>query len=634
MPANRQAVIPQTSRCFNFNDGLVRWLVAIALLAATVSTTEAAELTLEPTIDLPLTVAITHAGDDRLFLTTIDGQVRLYQDGALRPGPFLDIRNRIRGQGLGLWSVAFHPDFASNGFVFAHYAELVDGASVISRFRLAASGDRLDPASEKVLLRIDKVQQLHYGGQLQFGPDGMLYISTGDSSSSQDGPDPRCVAQSLTSLEGKILRLDVDQNADVAPYHAVPADNPFRGVGRGEIWAYGLRNPWRFSFDREAGDLWLTDVGENRHEEIDFEPATGPSRGGRNYGWKVMEGEACFNDLSGCGSVPPCGDPGLTSPTIDYEHTGGRCAVIGGHVYRGRLVPSLFGKYLYGDFCTGELWAAGRQDTSWTVDSLPIVLSELSSFGEDVDGELWLVAGSTVYRLVDRDLPAQGLVELEATSYEVAEDAGELAIGVRRLGGSSGAVRTTIRVVEGTATAGEDFVAQTTELAWADGELGVKTFTLEIRDDPREEIDETLRLELDPPTGGAVLGGRAVSEVRIRDDEGCVASTTALCLSGERFRVEVDWRTHDSGNGVGQTRVLTDAGGYFWFFSPDNPELFVKILNACEINGYFWVFAAGLTDVETHLEITDTARGVQRVWDDPLGQLFSTVRDLKAFDCP
>jgi glucose/arabinose dehydrogenase len=475
---------------------------------------------------LPVPLAATHAGDARLFVTLLDGRVMIVADGALLPRPFLDVRHRTSETGLGLYSVAFHPDHAANGYVFAHYTEAGTGDSIVSRFELREGDpDRATAASEAILLRIPKQQRLHYGGQLAFGPDGFLYVSTGEGTGQGNVVDPECAAQSLASLEGKILRLDVDAGADAAPYYAVPEDNPFVGVGRGEIWALGLRNPWRFSFDRAGGDLWIADVGQDRREEIDREEAGSP--GGRNYGWKVMEGTFCFDNRRGCpATLPPCGDPGWTPPVIEYTHAGERCSVIGGHVYRGAAIPELAGRYLYGDFCTGEVWAAAPRGGGWEPIALPFTLPGLTAFGEDAEGELWLTAQGTVYRLRGAD----------------------------------------------------------------------------------------------PPDGG----------------EPCVADAQHLCLNEGRFEVSVSWRTGNGESGLGRAVALVDDAGYFWFFGPDNPELFVKVLDACrEPFQRFWVFAAGLTEVETSLLVVDTETGASRRYDSALGQPYTPVRDTQAFaTCP
>ncbi|HRC86394.1 MAG TPA: PQQ-dependent sugar dehydrogenase, partial [Thermoanaerobaculia bacterium] len=248
--------------------------------------------------ELSRPVAITHAGDDRLFVTLQGGRVVILERGLLRSEPFLDIEDRVSCCGeQGLLSVAFHPLYSQNGFFFADYTG-AGGETVISRFSVSpADANRALATSEKVLLRIPQPFANHNGGQLQFGPDGYLYVGMGDGGS---GFDPQCRAQDDSSLLGKLLRLDVDQSPDAPPYHGIPATNPFRGAGAplDEIWAKGLRNPWRFSFDRQSGDLYLGDVGQNSQEEIDRQPAG--SAGGENYGWKLLEGDLCLGSAAGC----------------------------------------------------------------------------------------------------------------------------------------------------------------------------------------------------------------------------------------------------------------------------------------------------------------------------------------------
>ena len=329
-------------------------------------------------------------GDDRLFLTQQNGLVHVFSGGALRPEPFLDLQPLVSTGGeRGLLSVAFHPDYADNGLFFVCYTDL-EGAVTIARYRVSADPDRADPASGEVLLRIPKSYQEHNGGQLQFGPDGYLYASIGDGGSEGHvGGDPHCVAQQGGTLFGKILRLDVDRGSGGKPY-AIPPDNPFRGSTsmREEVWATGLRNPWRFSFDRRTGDLYIADVGEELREEIDFEPAGSP--GGRNYGWNVLEGTLCFTSEGCPADTPPCGSPVYTPPILEYGHEDDRCSVAGGYVYRGTALPHLHGAYLFGDTCNGQLWAAERKSGRWQVRELPVRARYVTSFGEDPRGEMVL----------------------------------------------------------------------------------------------------------------------------------------------------------------------------------------------------------------------------------------------------
>ncbi len=327
----------------------------------------------------------------RLFVVEQAGRIRGLRDGALREPPFLDLAARISAGGeRGLLGLAFHPGYASNRRFFVNYTDPA-GDTVIAEFRTSADPDLADAQSERVLLRVDQPFSNHNGGGLAFGPDGKLYLGLGDGGS---GGDPLGNGQSLDTLLGKLLRIDVDAGA---PY-ALPSDNPFanRPGARGEIWAFGLRNPWRFAFDRLTGDLYVGDVGQGRREEIDVGLAT--RRGGENYGWNVSEGNLCFAPSSGCDTR------GQTLPVLEYDHSQG-CSVTGGVVYRGCRMPGLQGTYFYGDFCTGFVRSfrleAGRavDARDWTA-GLGGGLSQVSAFGVDADGEvLVLDYDGELYRL-------------------------------------------------------------------------------------------------------------------------------------------------------------------------------------------------------------------------------------------
>jgi glucose/arabinose dehydrogenase len=341
-------------------------------------------------------VALTHAGDTRLFITQQIGTIVIYDGTAARATPFLDIRSLVLDSGeRGLLSVAFHPHYSQNGFFFVYYTNR-DGDNSIARYKVSAADPNIaDATSGTILLTIPHPNFAnHNGGQLQFGPDGYLYIGTGDGGFAGD---PNNNAQNIDQLLGKILRIDVDHGS---PY-GVPASNPFflRPGPRGEIWAYGLRNPWRFSFDRETGDLWIGDVGQDNYEEVDFQPAT--SIGGENYGWRKMEGFHCYNPSSNCV------DPSFTMPVIEYSHALGACSISGGYRYRGTQIPAMRGAYLYGDYCTGTIWSATQTGAVWTPKTLFTTSISISSFGEDVAGELYVldVAKGVVYKIVPRNQP-------------------------------------------------------------------------------------------------------------------------------------------------------------------------------------------------------------------------------------
>jgi glucose/arabinose dehydrogenase len=333
-------------------------------------------------------VSITHAGDARLFITLQAGQVVIHDGTRLLPTPFLDIRSLVLSGGeRGLLSVAFHPRYAENGFFFVNYTDR-NGDTIVARYRVSADPNVADLSSSRQILFVDQPYANHNGGQLQFGPDGYLYVGMGDGGSAGD-PENR--AQNRNTLLGKMLRLDVDAD----PY-AIPPSNPYAssGTGRPEIWAYGLRNPWRFSFDRATGELWIADVGQGSWEEVNLQPAS--SIGGENYGWDVMEGTHCFGAAT-------CTRTGLVEPVIEYNHSGGACSVTGGYVYRGARSPRLQGRYLYGDYCNGKIWSATRTVAgAWESRQLADTTFLISTFGEDFNGEVYVAdhAGS-VYRIVD-----------------------------------------------------------------------------------------------------------------------------------------------------------------------------------------------------------------------------------------
>ena len=351
----------------------------------------ALNIQLEPVItgiDSP--VAITHAGDGsgRLFITLQIGKILVFDGKQLLPTPFLDIGPLITpGSERGLLSVAFHPNYPTNGFLYVDYTDL-NGDTVIARYRVSIDPNVVDPASAVILLGIPQPFANHNGGQLQFGPDGFLYIGMGDGGS---GGDPLNNAQNLGSLLGKILRIDVDASL---PY-GIPLDNPFIANPNAapEIWALGLRNPWRFSFDRLLGDLLIADVGELIWEEVNFQLAN--SLGGENYGWRLMEGNHCYNPSTGCN------DGSLTLPVIEYDHSLGNCSITGGYRYRGSLHPDLEGVYFYADFCSGIIWGATRDVAgSWTSEQVLDTGLLITSFGEDEDGELYLAHFSSTNGII------------------------------------------------------------------------------------------------------------------------------------------------------------------------------------------------------------------------------------------
>ena len=326
-------------------------------------------------------------GDRRLFVLEQVGRIRIIDNGELLPTAFLDITDRVGSGGeRGLLGLAFHPRYASNGYLYVNYTDR-SGDTRIERYGTSADRNRADPGSVKRLLSVDQPYSNHNGGMLEFGPDGMLYIGLGDGGS---GGDPQGNGQKLSTLLGKLLRIDVDGGE---PY-GIPAGNPLvdRSGTRGEIWAYGLRNPWRFSFDRPGGRLYVADVGQNAYEEINVAPAASP---GLNYGWNRMEGTHCFR-------AETCDRSGLHVAQVDYPRSAG-CSVTGGYVYRGRQLPGLVGHYFYADYCQPGLRSfhyTEGQVTKHRRWDLPQA-SQVSSFGQDSEGELYVMAhGGKVFKIV------------------------------------------------------------------------------------------------------------------------------------------------------------------------------------------------------------------------------------------
>jgi len=341
-----------------------------------------------------LPTGVTNAGDGsgRLFVVERVGRIRIVNlDGSVAPEPFLDIIPRVLSGYLeqGLLGLAFHPNYLVTGRFFVNYTRQPDGANVIAEFRLSTSIGTADPASERILLAIPDPAVNHNGGGLAFGPDRNLYIGLGDGGGQNDQYGN---AQNLSSLLGKILRIDVDAPRSSGRLYAIPADNPFAsGGGAPEIWAIGLRNPWRITFDRALHDLYIGDVGGGSWEELDRQPADAP--GGLNYGWPVMEGRHCL-----AGS---CTMTGYVQPIAEYGHDQG-CSVIGGYVYRGHARPVWNGVYIFGDWCSGRIFTL--QVDGETISPKTVLESglQISSFGEDEAGEIYLVdhGGGGLYRVV------------------------------------------------------------------------------------------------------------------------------------------------------------------------------------------------------------------------------------------
>src|SRR5712671_7891498 len=320
-------------------------------------------------------------GDSRLFIAERPGRIRIAQGGVLLSTPFLDISSRVTVQGeAGLLSFAFDPQYSTNGFVYVHFIENIPGTTgdvVVERYQVSSDPNVLQTPRTEVIRISHRDANNHYGGRVAFGPDGKLYLSAGDGGG---GNNQFMHAQDAASHLGKLLRIDVS----TLPY-TIPADNPvWPNVGRNENWAIGLRNPFRYAFD--AGQLYIADVGQDQREEIDVVSASAP---GLNYGWSVMEGLRCFPNGGQCSMT------GLTLPVYDYDHGGGRCAIIGGYVYRGAAIPELQGQYLFSDLCTGFVRGLSLTNGVATVKEATVNAGSFAvqSFGQDGAGELYILTG-------------------------------------------------------------------------------------------------------------------------------------------------------------------------------------------------------------------------------------------------
>lgn len=353
-------------------------------------------------LDGPMLVTHAPNDSDRIFIVDQDGQILIHKfdsgTGVLTR-PFLNIASRlVSGGERGLLGLAFHPNYASNGYFYVNYTDNSGGDTRIARYTVSSDPDSAIFASEVVLIEIDQPFSNHNGGMIAFGDDGYLYVGMGDGG---DGGDPQDHGQNPLSLLGKMLRLDVDNHP------TAPPSNPY--VGNPDtsqyIWAMGLRNPWRFSFDRETYDMYIADVGQGTWEEIDIEPTA--STGKYNYGWDNREGKHCFEPMAGCITA------GMTDPVHEYNHSGGNCSVSGGYVYRGCAIPDLQGAYFFGDYCSGKIWTfkyVGGIVTALTERTTELMSATLSvvGFGEDVFGEIYICdLGGDVYKIVPDGVPSQ-----------------------------------------------------------------------------------------------------------------------------------------------------------------------------------------------------------------------------------
>ncbi len=358
---------------------------------------------------------IANAGDSRLFVVDQAGPIKIVQGGSVLPTAFLDLAGKASCCGeMGVLGLAFHPNYAANRYFYVNYTYRPTPTTLrtrVSRFTTSANDPNVaDANSEQTLLEFAQPYDNHNGGSLHFGADGYLYISTGDGGSSYDPPNN---IQNTSVVLGKLLRIDVnstaggDCNLAANGRYGIPASNPLRDGARGkcdEIWAYGLRNPWRVSFDRLTHDLWIADVGQGAREEIDVQfPG---SAGGLNYGWDCKEGTL----TNGTDPSPLCaGNPATVAPIYEYDHSGGKCSITGGYVYRGPSYAGFYGTYFFADYCSAEMWALKRTGGGQTVQKLTIsgaTLSNPRTFGEDAAGELYVASPTTVYKLTDPAAPA------------------------------------------------------------------------------------------------------------------------------------------------------------------------------------------------------------------------------------
>lgn len=384
---------------------IILLLALPGMLGAAPATAEIALVPLVGELSAPVYVTSARDGTSRLFVLEQEGRIQVLAPGDTAPTLFLDLSGRVRfGGEQGLLGLAFHPQFAINRRFFVHYTRAPDGASVIAQYLASAANPDLAEPDETVLLVVPQPFANHNGGMLEFGPDGLLYIGLGDGGSAND---PANRAQNPNELLGKLLRIDVD---GLIPYES-PPDNPFvgTGAGRNEIYAMGFRNPWRFTFDRATAELYVGDVGQNAVEEIDRVVLGG------NYGWRVFEGTRC-TDLD----PARCGDGGFLPPLTEYPHTGARCSITGGYVYRGNAATLPVGSYVFGDFCSGEilLLSGGVQTVLLDTDLL------IASFGEDEAGELYVVdLTGTVYRITNPEAP-ELTIDLNQETFRTMETLG------------------------------------------------------------------------------------------------------------------------------------------------------------------------------------------------------------------
>ena len=521
-------------------------------------------------------VDIAHCGDDRLFIVEqYTGRIWIVnREGVRLPEPFLDLPPLSTQNEQGLLGLAFHPEYQNNGYFFVNYTR-TNGDTRVSRFQVSASNpNQADPNSEVVLFEVDQPYANHNGGCLKFGPDNYLYIGLGDGGS---GGDPQGNGQNTGTMLGKMLRIEVN----AANPYAVPADNPFVNQPGflPEIWALGLRNPWRFSFDRKTGDLWMGDVGQNNWEEIDFQPAA--STGGENYGWRCYEGNHTFN-TAGCGAMT-----NYVFPVDEYANAGADCSVTGGFVYRGLNYPNLYGHYLYTDYCSGKMWSLTPDGSGgWNKQLLKDLNNfQFVSFGENKNAELFLAAlgSGIIYRLTDTQLQwdytrnvlapscpgaADGVLSVEfnavAPPMQFLWSTGDTLATITSLAG--GVYTVTITAPNG-ATATETF-----DLPASGLQLSGVVSPVNCPGDSNGAIDLTLTGNVEPATatwsdGSSEFDRNGLSEgtysVTVTTDEGCTLTQTfEVGAAYEAPPVPVIQVQMDT-----VLSVPDDYASYQWFFN-------------------------------------------------------------------
>jgi glucose/arabinose dehydrogenase len=534
-------------------------------------------------ISNPVGLAVPSDGTGRLFIVQQGGRIAIHDGAQVLPTPFLDITALVLSGGeQGLLGMSFHPDYPATPFFFVNYtcrSGSLDcpsgGDTIIARYSVSANPNVADPASRRAMLAIDQPFANHNAGDLKFGPDGYLWIPMGDGGS---GNDPFCFAQRDDTLLGKVLRIDVDQSVNDPPFYGIPPDNPYIGPGDppDEVYARGLRNPFRFSFDRQTGDLFIGDVGQGAREEVDF-TANGAGAAA-NYGWKIMEGTLCGGGgTGGCPpGVPPCNSPVYTLPILEYDQSLGDCAIIGGFRYRGTQVPGLPGVYLYSDNCSGRIRAGTEGPPgTWTESLLLDTSLNVASFGEDEAGELYVtdLAGDDVYRIVSGGPTTVSIGDVTVTEGDAGTVSAVFTVSL------SAAVAQTVTVqyatADGTALAGADYTAAAGTVTFPPA-TATRTVVVPVLGDVLDEDDETFTVDLSNPTGATIADGQGVGTIADDDPlpflfagdcvamEGAAGSTpcdfTVLLAPESGRTVGVAWATADGTATAGADYTAASGG--------------------------------------------------------------------------